>query len=104
MSNSNETVTPAEGLPPELRFLKALVIGLTSVMIIGFLIIVALLVVRLTADPLPLPDLVTLPEGASATAYTEGPDWVAVVTDQNEILIFNRTTGALRQTIAVETE
>ena len=95
---------PEGGIPPELRFLKALVIGLTSVMIIGFLIIVATLVIRLTGDPVRAPDIVTLPDGAAAIAYTEGPDWVAVVTDQNQILIFNRATGTLRQTVEIEQE
>ena len=49
-----------------------------------------------------LPDRVTLPDGAEARAFTQGTDWFAVVTDGDEILIYDRATGALRQRVAVE--
>ncbi|SDX95250.1 hypothetical protein SAMN05444340_10214 [Citreimonas salinaria] len=49
----------------------------------------------------PLPERIALPDGTTATAFTQGPDWYAVVTADNRILIFDRATGALRQTIAV---
>ena len=95
-----------EGLPDRearaLRLLKTLVTVLTVVMIAGFLVLIAALVIRLNADPLPLPDRVTLPDGAEARAFTQGTDWFAVVTDGDEILIYDRATGALRQRVAVE--
>jgi hypothetical protein len=87
-----------------LRFLRALVTVLTAVMIVGLVTIVALLVIRLQAPApaaLPLPDAIELPEGASALAFTQGRDWYAVVTQGDEILIFDRVTGALRQQIAI---
>ena len=34
----------------------------------------------------------------------EGDDWFAVVTDQNEILIYSKVTGNLRQRITIESE
>ncbi len=71
-------------------------------MILGFLVLIAALVIRLNADPLPLPDRITLPEGTSAVAFTQGTDWFAVVTDADRILIYDRATGALRQTVVVE--
>ncbi|GGL76128.1 DUF6476 family protein [Wenxinia marina] len=93
-----------EVLPPQVAYLRRLVTVLTVVMIAGFLVLIAALVIRLNADPLPLPDRVSLPEGAEARAFTQGTDWFAVVTDGDEILIYDRATGALRQTVAVERE
>lgn len=87
--------------PPEVAYLKRLVTILTVVMIAGFVVLIGTLVIRLSADPLPLPDRVTLPEGVRAIAFTQGVDWFAVVTDRDEILLFDRATGALRQSVAV---
>lgn len=89
-------------LPPYVNLLKWLVTGLTVVMIAGFLVVIGALVIRLNADPLPLPDRITLPAGVTATAFTQGPDWFAVVTSDNRILIYDRATAMLRQTIVVE--
>lgn len=89
------------GLPPELRYLKWLVSALTAIMILGFVVLIAALVIRLNADPLPLPDRIELPEGATARAFTQGQDWFAVVTSDDEILIFDRATGTLRQSVEV---
>ena len=88
-------------LPPSLRTLKRLVTTLTVVMILGFLVLIAALVIRLNADPLPLPDRITLPEGVTALAFTQGTDWFAVVTDADTILIFDRATGTLRQSLEI---
>ena len=75
---------------------------LTIVMILGLLTIVALLVIRLgTARPLPLPAVIELPDGTVATAFTRGPDWYAVVTGNDEILIFDAATGQLRQSVEI---
>ncbi|MGV6811105.1 MAG: DUF6476 family protein [Brevirhabdus sp.] len=93
-----------DALPGNLKFLRILVTILTATMIIGLLTIVGLLVMRFSGDAaLPaLPDAITLPDGAKAQAFTQGDGWYAVVTDQGEILIFDRVTGALRQTVVVE--
>ncbi|NNK15928.1 MAG: hypothetical protein HKP51_03370 [Sulfitobacter sp.] len=88
--------------PANLRFLRRLVTVLTVVMICGVLVVIGLLVTRLNRDAPPLPDLITLPQGATAVAFTQGPDWYAVVTSQDTILIYDRLTGALRQTVTVE--
>ena len=74
-------------------------------MILGFLVIVGLLVTKFS-DVFSgnLPDEITLPDGAKATAFTQGDDWYAVVTDDDKILIYNRSTGNLRKTITLETE
>ncbi|KIC46159.1 DUF6476 family protein [Tateyamaria sp. ANG-S1] len=92
-------------LPANLTFLRRLVTVLTIIMIGGVVTVVALLVIRLNADPalLPLPDQVTLPGGTRATAFTIGSDWYAVVTEDDQILIFDQVTGTLRQTIDVQT-
>ena len=75
---------------------------LTTVMIFGVVIVIGLLVTRLGRDTPVLPSEIALPDGATATAFTQAADWYAVVTDDNRILIFDRMTGALRQTVDVE--
>ena len=97
-----------EGQAPDaktLRYLKVLVTVLTATMILGFLTIVALFVMRFSEmGKVELPDRITLPEGATAQAFTQGNDWFAVVTDGDEILIYSRVTGNLRQRIAITPE
>lgn len=104
----------AQTLDPALvSYLKRLVTVLTVVMIIGVLSIVGLLVSRLHAfgpggqvsdgtNPLSLPVTIKLPEGQTATAFTKGRDWYAVVTEGDTVLIFDAATGELKQTIQIE--
>ena len=89
--------------PANLRFLRRLVTVLTVVMILGVVIVIALLVIRLNSRPdmVPLPAQITLPEGTTATAFTRGPDWMAVTTDDDRILILDAETGALRQEVQI---
>lgn len=81
---------------------------LTATMIGGLVTIIALVVIhvpqtiRTVPDPVPLPDRISLPDGTVATAFTRGPDWFAVVTKDNRILILDAETGALRQTVRIE--
>lgn len=75
---------------------------LTVVMICGVLVVIALLVTRLNRNTPMLPDQIALPEGMKAQAFTQGASWYAVVTTNDEILIFDRLTGALRQTITID--
>jgi hypothetical protein len=88
--------------PANLRFLRRMVTVLTAVMILGVVVVIGLLVTRLSRDTPVLPSEIAIPNGAKATAFTQAADWYAVVTDKNEILIFDRMTGALRQTVMVE--
>jgi len=100
----NNAPTPEE-LPANIKFLRILVTILTSTMILGLLVVIALLVIRIGGDggnALPLPETITLPDGATATAFTQGGDWYAVVTAADEILIFDRETGELRQIMQIE--
>lgn len=96
---------PEAPLPPGLRALQRLVTVLTVVMIVGFLVLIAALVMRLNADGPPLPDALALPEGAEATAFTQGGDWFAVVVQGDDgadrILVYDRLTAQLRQEIAI---
>jgi hypothetical protein len=95
-----------EPLKPEdaanLRFLRVLVTVLTATMIGGLLVIIALFVIRFSDTGPDLPDRITLPEGARASAYTQGDGWYAVVTQAGEILIYSAATGTLRQRIPVD--
>ena len=87
------------------RYLRTLVTVLTGVMILGFLVIVALFVTKFSgASRLVLPDEITLPDGTTPTAFTRANGWYAVVTDADTILIFDETTGELRQTIEITTD
>ena len=90
-------------LPPELATLRRLVTGLTAVMIAGFLLLITLLVIRLWTAPAPLalPDEIVLPDGAEPLAVTTGPDWFAIVTRDERILIFDRADGALLQEVEI---
>ena len=87
--------------PPEVRFLKLLVGALALVMIGGMVTIVALLALRLPGPPPPLPDGIALPDGVRAEAVTLGRDFVAVVAG-DEILVFDRGGGTLRQRIRLD--
>lgn len=96
----NDTPEPKE--PANLRFLRLLVTGMTGIMVVGLVTLVVLLVMRFRDDGPILPETLALPEGAQAQAVTMGDGWVAVVTTDNRILIYDRITGALRQEIALD--
>lgn len=71
-------------------------------MIAGVLVIIGLIVTRFYDVPPVLPDAITLPDGARAVSFTQGPDWYAIVTDGDRILIFDRITGRLKQSVEIE--
>lgn len=95
------TKAPEPVEPANLKFLRLLVTSLTAIMIVGVLVVIALLVTRLRDTGPQLPAEITLPYGARATAFTQGQGWYAVVTDDNRLLVFNRTSGALVQELAI---
>ena len=70
-------------------------------MLVGVVVVVGLLVTRLSGKGPDLPEIVQMPDGKTATAFTQGRDWFAIVTTDNEILIYNRTDGQLRQTLQI---
>lgn len=88
--------------PANLRFLRRLVTVLTATMIGGVLLIIGLIVMRFYDVPPVLPETLDLPGDASVMSFTQGPDWYAVVTDADQILIFDRVTGRLTQTVNIE--
>lgn len=79
-------------------------IVLTLTMIGGVITVVGLLVTRMPqaiGSPAPtLPDGFALPDGTETQAVTFGEGWIAVVTQDNRILIFGRD-GRLRQDVAL---
>ncbi|MGX9349809.1 DUF6476 family protein [Shimia sp. W99] len=97
MDQSPEPVEPAN-----LKVLRLMVTGLTGVMIVGLVVVVALIVIRFRDSGPVLPEDITLPDGARAHAVTAAEGWFAVVTDDDRILIYDRITGALRQEIEVK--
>jgi Family of unknown function (DUF6476) len=97
-------ILPEAPLPPSLRLLKWLVIILTLTMIGGVITVVGLIVTRMpqafsSAAP-NLPDNLRLPEGTKAAAVTFGTGWIAVVTADDRILIYDRD-GTLRQEVPI---
>lgn len=99
----NDDPEPQPVDPAMVKYLRLLVTILTITMIAGFLVIVSLFVTRFSGTPGPdLPDAIDLPANTSATAFTQGQGWYAVVTDDDRILIYDRAGGALRQTINLE--
>ncbi|NNE54219.1 MAG: hypothetical protein HKN30_17670 [Sulfitobacter sp.] len=101
MNDPDPQADPEAPEPANLRFLRRLVTLLTAVMICGVLVVIGLLVTRLGRDTVPLPAQITLPDGAEARAFTQGPDWYAIVTSDDRILIYDRLTGKLRQTVQI---
>ncbi len=101
---SNDAPETVQELDPGLvKHLRRLVTVLTATMIIGFIVIVALFVTRFSGGAGPdLPAALTLPGGAEATAFTQGSDWIAVVTEDDRIMIYDRLSGKLRQTIQID--
>ena len=76
---------------------------LTAVMIGGLVILVGAIVIR-SPDPvvLPLPDTITLPDGARPQAVTYGRDALIVLGEDNRLFIFDATGETLRRTIDIE--
>ncbi len=81
---------------------------LTATMIIGLLTIIILIVIKIMAPAAPrlsLPQTIDLPYGEEARAYTQGLDWIGVVTLDDEgverIRILN-IDGSPRQVIELD--
>ena len=91
--------------PANLRLLRRLVTTLLAVMIIGFLTLIFMFVMRFSDNnqTFQISDI-TLPIGVSATAYTQGDNWYAIIDEKNNILIFNKSDNTLRQTIKIQKE
>ncbi|SFK53807.1 DUF6476 family protein [Shimia haliotis] len=88
--------------PANLKFLRLLVTGLTTVMIVGLVTVVALIVMRFRDDGPILPEEIVLPDGVAVQAVTTGDGWYALVTKDDRILIYDRITGALRQEVVLD--
>ncbi len=71
--------------------LKALVILLMVTMIGGVITIASVLVTRMPdGNAIPLPEDLTLPDGATAQSFTLGPDYIVITTTDARILVFSR--------------
>jgi hypothetical protein len=93
---------PHAPLPRDLRFLKLLVATLTGVMILGLLTLVGLIALRLPAPSAPLPVLpqgLTLPDGATPAALTFTARRLIVVTQDGAVLVFDRDSGDLLESL-----
>ncbi|UXX84176.1 DUF6476 family protein [Roseovarius pelagicus] len=89
--------------PGMVKYLRLLVTILTATMVIGFIVIVVLFVTKFSDAFGPdLPDVITLPDGSEPLAFTQGASWYAVVTKDDQVLIYDRETGVLRQTLQID--
>ncbi|PID37251.1 MAG: hypothetical protein CR993_01290 [Rhodobacterales bacterium] len=85
------------------RYLKTLVTTLTATMIAGFIVLITVIVMRFQQEgTVPLPENVTLPEGAVAIAVTRGPDFLLVVTQDERIFLLNLDGEVTREIVAGE--
>lgn len=95
----DDTPGPRDGA---LTLLKWLVIALTATMLVGMVVLVALFITRFPEPAAPFPGAIDLPEGVRASAVTRGEGWVAVVTQDQRILIYDAAKGGLRQIVEIE--
>lgn len=99
-----EETEQAIALDGTVKFLKILVTTLTVTTIVGLIVLIGVVVMRVQQMPtVSLPDQITLPDGATATAFTQGADWIGIVTTDNHILIYDLDGTTLRQDIAIQT-
>ncbi len=84
-------------IEPTIKFLKLLVTVLASVMIIGFVIIVSLFILNFRTSNFSIPATIELSSGVSPVAYTQTKDWYAIITDQDEILIYDKAGNQIQK-------
>ncbi|MDC1455864.1 DUF6476 family protein, partial [Amylibacter sp.] len=66
--------------PANLKLLRRLVTTLLAIMIIGFITLIFMFVMRFSNNNQTFQvNDITLPIGVSATAYTQGDNWYAIV-------------------------
>ena len=99
--------TPEDFIEPKnLRFLRLLVTVLTITMICGIITLVFLIVIKmkdLNNDfSINIPKEIILPDGKVAKAFTKGTDWYAIVTESNEILIYDINTNNIQQVVKIK--
>lgn len=74
---------------------------MTVTMIVGLLVVVTLFVIKFRDLSPLLPEQITLPKGVKAQSYGQGSSWISIITNDDRILIFDRSTGGLVQEIAI---
>ena len=75
---------------------------LTLTMIVGIVSLVTLIFIRFQGEDatLYLPDSIFLPNGDRPIAFTQTKKWYAIITDEDEIMFFDKK-GTLFQKITV---
>ena len=82
---------------PTIKFLKLLVTVLAGVMIIGFVIIVSLFILNFRTSNIPMPTKIELPSSVTPVAYTQTKNWYAIITDQDEIFIYDNAGNQIQK-------
>lgn len=71
-------------------------------MIAAVITIVAVIVTRMPdGNAIPLPENLTLPDGAVAQSFTLGPDYIVITTTDRRILVFSRD-GTFRKDMRLD--
>jgi len=75
-------------------------------MICGIITIVIAVVIKMpnysNQVSIQLPEEITLPEKAKVVAFSVGSKWYFIVTENDEILIYDRYTNILNQIIKIK--
>jgi hypothetical protein len=66
-------------------------------MIVGFVTIVCVFVINFRKSHSLIPATLELPDDIIPIAYTQTRNWYAIVTDDDEILIFDNTGNEIQQ-------
>ncbi|MEQ8365179.1 MAG: DUF6476 family protein [Roseicyclus sp.] len=100
MQTPPETPIPEDALPPSLKRLRLLVTVLTVVMIAGVITIIALLVIRLSADTRVVvvdPAGFSTPDGVGTLGYSVVGGRAVLVGDDGVIRVYDSDSRALVQ-------
>ena len=94
-----ETVDPEKNVP-HLTFLRRLVTMLTLTMIVGIISLVTLIFIRFQGEDatVALPDSIFLPHGDRPVAFTQTEKWYAIITDEDEIMFFDKKGTLFQKT------
>jgi predicted PurR-regulated permease PerM len=99
--------TPEDFIEPKnLRFLRLLVTVLTITMICGIITLVFLIVIKMkdlnNNFSISLPKEIILPDDKVVKSFTKGTNWYAIVTESNEILIYDSNTNNIKQIVKIK--
>ena len=92
--------------PKNLKLLRILVTVLTITMIVGIITLVFLIVIKVQSlnnfVSIDIPKEIILPKNTIIRSFTAGTNWHAIVTESDEILIYDSLTNKLLRAIQIK--